>query len=266
MTFGNKMKTALIILGGLLICAPLPAYALKEAKAADYAVSGSVSSPVSKVNSYIDLNMQSTIADPANHMILITVNLLDNDKKPLAGRTVEISSNRGSVDIIEAASKISQYRVGIADISELRADVTDKNGRVSFRITSFVPGDVILSVAADYVVELGKQKVTYYALPFPANVTVGIDLPGTEKELNLISPKTQEENLSEIQKEAQKTANVGTKIDIPFWLFAVIFMVVVGCPVLIILIYLSLRKMRWMEREQTQLLKKMFPPNYNRQS
>lgn len=248
----------------LSLIIPISTKAVEEAQAEEFNVNAQVLSPVSADNSYTQVNAQETLADPVNHPILLMVTLFDKNGVALPEREVTLTSDRGNVDIIEATSKISEYQVHAAEISSFQKDKTDDNGMVSFRVTSFIPGRAILSVKADSV-ELKSQTVKFTSLPFPLDLTITVDLLWTQKGWTIFSPHLQEENLSPLQKEAKIIANPGAKIKINFWIFALFLLIVIGMPIFIILNFINLRKMRWMEKEQTLLLKKMFPPDYNRQ-
>ncbi|MGA2667040.1 MAG: hypothetical protein ABSE91_03035 [Patescibacteria group bacterium] len=234
---------------------------------AEVNVSAVVDSKVSKIQSSVDTNTQETLSDPASHSILLTITLKDADGNPMPNISVVVTSNRGQVDIIEAVSKLGPGKVQAADISDMQKDTTDQNGQVQFRVTSFIPGEAVFTVVADTLVTLNPIKVTFDPPPFPTNVTVGMTNPITGKEITLYSPKQQiDEGLSGAQIAAQKLVNTGTKIQISFWVLAWPTLLILLCPLFIILNFLNLRRMRWMEGEQVKLLQKMFPPNYNRQS
>ena len=260
----------------LLFWIALPSFGLAE----DVNVSATVESKVSKAQSSVETNTKETLADPASHSILLTIVLKDADGNPMPNILVIVTSNRGQVDIIEAVSKLASGktsnrmlgglafgRAQAAEVSDMQKDKTDANGQVQFRVTSFIPGEVIFTVLADALITLDPIKVTFEPLPYPANITVSITNPITGKEIVLYSPKKQiDEGLSGAQITAERLVNTGTKIQLSFWYLAIPILLILLCPLFIILNFFNLRKMRWLEKEQTLLLKKMFPPNYNRQS
>lgn len=262
----KKIILVVFVFATTVFCIPIKAGAVDQAEAADVTVSAQISSPVSAEKSQITFNTQETLADPVNHPILLTVILKDKDQKFLPNREVFVTSNRGNVDVIEATSKLSRYQVQAAEFSAMQKDKTNEKGQVSFRITSFIPGKIILQVLADNVVQLAPQTIQFKTLPFPSELTIMLVLPWTQKELTMLSPNLQEENLSPSQKEAKTIANPGTKIKIDFWIFALFSFIAIGLPIFIILTFVNIRKIRRMQKEQILLLKKMFPPNYNRQS
>jgi len=248
----------------LLILVPTKTFAQTSGNVGVTAV---VDSKVSKIESTVDTNATETLADPSSHSILLTITLEDADGNPMPNISVIVSSSRGQVDVIEAISKISPYKAHAAEINDMQKDVTDKNGQVQFRVTSFIAGQAIFTVTADTLVALDPIKVTFDPLPFPTDVTVSMSNPFNGREITLYSPNKQISTaLSAAQISAQKLVNTGTKIEISFWVVAIPCFVILLCPLFIFLNYLNLRKMRKMEKEQFLLLRKMFPPNYNRQS
>lgn len=238
-------------------------HAETKAEAQNYSTTATVPSPVSVKKSTVDLNASEVLAEPESHSILLTVTLKDDEQKPISNRKVEVVSNRGIVDVIEAVSKISEFKVQAAEsgtVSPLQFDETDKNGQTAFRITSFISGESILSITADSVVQLESVKIKFLPLPFPANLTIVIKSPFSNKEWSLISPQYQEEKLSAEQKEAKKLVNTGSKIHLPLWLFAILVFLLIGCPVFIILNFVNLRKLKKMEKQELNLLTSKTPP------
>jgi len=256
----KKIFLVLILLAFIV----LPLKALAQSTA-DVNVSATVDSKVSKVQSTIDTSTKETLADPASHSILLTITLKDADGNPMPNIPVVVTSSRGQVDIIEAVSKLAPGHAQAAEISDMQKDKTDENGQVQFRVTSFVPGEAIFTVLADTLVTLAPIKVTFEPLPFPTNITVSVTNPFNHKDITLYSPKKQEDsNLSDTQIAAERLVNTGTKIQLSIWFILTPALIVLLCVTFIILNFLNLRKMRRMEQEQVSLLKKMFPPNYNR--
>ncbi len=258
------MKKLIFIFALMAVLVPYKLYAQGSA---NVNVAATVDSKVSKLKSTVETNTQTTLADPTNHSILLTITLKDADGNPMPNVLVIVTSNRGQVDIIEAVSKLAPGTVQAAEISDMQKDKTDENGQVQFRITSFISGEAILTVTADSLIILDPIKVTFEPLPFPTNITVSITNPITGKEITLYSPKQQiEQGLSGTQINAKQLVNTGTKIQLSFWFVVIPTVIIILFLLFIILNFFNLRKMRWMEQEQVLLLKKMFPPNYNRQS
>lgn len=236
---------------------PNRARAVDQTQAAEVNMAAQVTSPVSKANSSVQLNAQETLADPVNHPLLLTVILLDKDQKPLPDKDVAVTSNRGNVDIIEATSKLSQYQVHAAEVSAMQKDQTNKEGQVSFRITSFIPGQAFLKIMADTIIELPSQTIKFDPLPFPSNLTISVAVPFSQKEWTIFSPRLQKEKLSSLQKEAETLANTGTKIKFNFWAIFFIFALLILSPLFVILNFANLKKLREVEKEEIELLKKI---------
>lgn len=253
------MFKKIIFLFGLLILVfcPFSVQAQEKAEAETVNVTASIASKVSEKNSYLEINTKETLADPVNHSILLTIYLLDKDKRALADKEVLATSSRGQVDIIEAISKLSQFKASAAQVSEMQKDKTDQNGRVSFRLTSFVSGKAVISILADGAVNLEKTEINFLPLPFPANLTVSVGIPGINRELVLLSPASQEQNLSSGQKQAKSLVNLGSKIKIPFWLFFLLVIIILGSPIFMILNFINLRKLRKIEKQEIELIAKI---------
>jgi len=252
------MRIVLIILTLIMpLFITTSARAQEGAQAADVNVSATIESPVSKDESYSNFNTTETLADPVNHPILLTVYLLDSNRKPVAGREVTVTSNRGNVDIIEATSKISQFQIKAAEISTIQKDKTDNEGKVSFRITSFISGKAILQIIADNIVKLKEQTIQFAPLPFPANLTISVAMPFSQKEWTIFSPRLQEENLSSLQKEAKTLVNPGTKIKLNFWAVFLALALIILSPFFILLNFINVRKLRKTEKLEIDLLKRI---------
>lgn len=258
------MKKLLLLFYLLISLSP---YLPITAQAESATVSATVDSKVSKIKSTIETSTKETLADPSSHSVLLTITLKDTDGKPLPNIPVVVTSSRGQVDIIEAVSKLAPGTVQAAEINDMQKDKTDENGQVQFRVTSFVPGEAIFTVLADSLITLDPIKITFEPLPFPTNITVSVTNPITGKDITLYSPKKQEDrNLSTTQIAAERLVNTGTKIQLSIWFILIPLLIVLFFIAFMVLNFLNLRKMRRMEQEQCLLLKKMFPPNFNRQS
>jgi len=220
--------------------------------ASNFNVSGSVHSPVDKEKSKMEISAKETLADPSSHSILLTFRLVDSEGNPISDRQVEVYSNRGQVDIIEAVSKLSQYKAQASNISDLQKDNTNQDGIANFRISSFIPGEAVISAIADNVVNLGSVKFTFLPPPFPANITISVGLPG-QKEWVLLSPP--EQNLSPTQKAAKRLVNSGTKVKIPFWVFVSLSLWFLFTPVALLVMIGFFAKIRKVEKEEFALLK-----------
>ena len=217
-----------------------------KAEAETVTVNANIPSKVSSTLSYSTLSANETLADPVSHSVLLTVYVFDASHVPLPNIWVKITSNRSSVDIIEAISKI-----GSGD-PDMNVDKTDAEGKTYFRLGSWMPGDATFNILVDYIISLPEQKVKFLPLPFPSELTLTVPLPGGG-EVVLLSPP-EKEKLSPAQKEAKRLANTGTKITIPFWVFILVLLWIFLTPLFIIFIALGIRKIRRTERREMMLL------------
>lgn len=255
----NKLqsKKIIIFLSGVVmsLLLLLPLFIQNEARAEVVDVSARVPSKISLDHSYDNLSARKTLADPVNHWVVLTVYLADKDGNPLPNLKVKVSSSRGSIDVVEVVSESSSSE---QQIGETREGETGSDGKAYFKISSFTPGKVVLGVVADTIVDLPSRTVEFIALPFPANITLSIDLPFTEREVTLLSPKIQEDELSAPLKEARElTSPEGTKIEIPFWIFALLSVIVFGGITFIIFNFVNLRRVRKSEGREAEILKKI---------
>lgn len=247
------MKKIIIIISTIFFISSFfvisPAHAQNQI-AENNSVSAIVPSEVSTKNSRAILNTSSTLADPINHTILLTIKLADSDNVPLKNLSVMVTSDRGAVDIIEATSKIGTNNL------DMNKDMTNANGQTSFRITSWVPGKTTINILADNLIHLPNQNIEFLALPFPAQITISVSIPLINKKIFLLSPLIPAESLTNTQKEAEKFASIGTEISIPFWIIflAVFFIIIV--PFFMFLGFINLRKVRKSEKKEAELIKK----------
>jgi hypothetical protein len=226
----------------LIFSLSLPIIAIPySAHAATETVSATIDSKISKAHSTVTVSAYEVLADPASHSILITVTLHDAADAPLPGLNVVLSSTRGSVDIIEAISKLG---TGLG-YDDMRRDVTNAQGVAAFKISSYIPGKTTINILADQIVSFDPVDLQFDPLPFPANVTITVTIPGSNKEIILFEPK---------YKTSDKLVNLGTKIQIPLIYFLLFIVVIILCPILLILNYMNLRKIRRMEKEALQHL------------
>jgi hypothetical protein len=129
---------------------------------------------------------------------------------------------------------------------------------VFFEVYSAVPGEVILTAEADGLVTIGEVKAKFLPLPFPANVTVNLELPkflapifgGNDKgEVTVLQPDSQQFN-------NDNSVNMGMKINVPSWVVLTIFFsLVANLFFLILLIYLTYR-IRWVQAKEVKEIEK----------
>lgn len=222
-------KTIAIFLIGLLFCL----FGAQKIRAQENInLDVLINSKVSKLNCTVTTNGNETLADPSTHWILLTVILRDSSNNPLPNLDVQVTSNRGLVDIIEG------------EISHTQTEKTDVNGQAQFKLASYTPGEAVFSILADSLVQLDPVDVKFDPLPFPAYITVLITNPFTHRNITLFAPKVPQEYSANRQ-----LVNTGTKITIPFWIFILFALIILLSPIFIVLNYLNLRKIRKMEAE-----------------
>ena len=219
-------------------------------------VVANIDSPVSKIYSEVSLSSDVVVAEPLTQPILITVCLRDVKSNPVVNRDVFVTSERGAVDVIEATSRLSKYMVNAAD-DLMNHDKTDDNGRASFRLTSFYPGEAKIKIIADNIVELPSQQVEFRSRPIPAYFEVDLKLPFSKRTLTLIPSGYREDQLTPTQKESIKSINLATKVTLPLWLFIIILIVFFGIPVFWIINIVNLRKIKAVEAAERVLLKEI---------
>lgn len=243
-------------MGSLTIFLLIFSYSFSVVSAVSYEVTGQVPSQVSKENSEVNTSSTKTLADPVNHPVLITVSLADKNGNPLAHKLVQVTSSRGSADIIEATSKISDIRARAADdvADDMQKDYTDDNGRASFRVTSFMPGKADILVLADSIVKLSQNQIEFEALPFPMFLSIVFKLP-QGKELVLMSSDYQNDYLSSYQREVVSQINPKTKIIFPFWLFVMFLVILLLILLLIGGNIVNVYRLRKVERIERKLIK-----------
>lgn len=247
------IKTIFLVSVLVFVCtSPLA----KSAKAEDVNVGTTIDSRVSKDNSQITLSTTETLADPSSHPVLLTIIILDKNGIPLPKKEVIVTSNRGKVDTIEAVSKISAFlpETSASEISPIQEEKSDEEGKVSFRISSFMPGQVVLKIVADSV-ELKSQTIIFEPRPFTANVTIAVYSVILRREFIIFAPKLQEQELSAAQIESKKLINPETKITIYGWTALLVLLIIFGTPFLLLINFINLRKMRKYAKQDSERLK-----------
>lgn len=222
-------------------------------------VTARVVSPVSVNNSEVKLSTHETIAEPISYPILINVSLQDIKNNPLPGRNVVIVSDRGSVDVIEATSKLSGLKAQAEDIEDqANKDQTDNNGHVSFRLTSFFPGEANLSITADNEVELPAQKAIFKPRPVALPLNLNVSLPLTSREIHIISSQYGNNELSPLQSEQAVAAGYSTKVTVPWWLVLPLLIIIIGFPILLVGGFINVKKIKELSARNKQCENRAF--------
>ena len=225
-------------------------------------VGATIDSRVSATNSYITLSAAETLADPENHPILMTVYLLDTGGNAVPDITVECNSSRGSVDIVELFASDGQT------ILDTNSGKSDENGIIRFRLSSYTPGSATFSVLVDTLLSLTDQNVKFTALPFPGNIEVSVQLPPAMGGHKLvIIPSNTGSSGSEVTEQTEETAqawqvartasDIGTTLNIPFWLISSVILLATLLPLLLIIIIFLALKSRKQQKKELLLLEQI---------
>lgn len=215
-------------------------------------IKAKVQSPVSAENSTVYLSTHQTIADPISHPVLLVIELKDKNGNPLPDKAVKITSIRGPADVLESTGKLSR---GEAD--EMDKDRTDKEGKVSFRLTSFYPGKAEIKILADTEVRLKDEEVIFKAKPFPTYLSISVDLPFSQRDLIIIPSSLNKEKLTALQRESIELINPSGELKIPFWIFVLIFIAAVVVPLIVIFNLFNLGRVKKMEKQEIEILRIM---------
>ena len=246
----NKLKIIILFLGVALFS--VPGFVVAAADSVN--VGAMVPSRVSKPKSSIVLNASETLADPANHSILLTIYLKDEFGNPLPNLNVEITSNRGDIDILGILTGADQGKTQ----SKTAKGRTNDEGMISFKITSFMPGDVTLKIVADTLIEFDPITVKFLPLPFPANVTISLPIPFSKNSWKIYdTPVMAGGNMTPVEIQAKQLANTGMKVEIPFWPLLIVGIWLFSAPFFVIMNFYTLRRSRQTEKREVELLEKI---------
>lgn len=210
---------------------------------------------VSPAKSSVETSSAEVIAG-SGQRLLITIKLVDAKGTPLAGKKVELRSNRGDIDEISPvtsqnpAMDISAAQAATSN----RENITDKDGIALFTVTSTVPGEATFTVIADNVVQLDQKiKIIFLTPPFPSEVEITVSNPFTDKEIKIFdtNPKS---GVGVASQTAQNLVNTTTKINIPFVSFVILVLVGVGIPVFLFIIVILLFRIKRIEQHEHDVL------------
>lgn len=211
------------LLLALLLLLPL------AAQAQSVSVNATVPSVVSPTVSTVTSDLTELPAD-GKSLVIITATLKDAGGGVVAGKTVSISSNRGSVDV-----------VGTYDGSTLSTNqqtTSDANGRAVFAARSNAPGQATFTVIADTVTLGTKPVITFSPLPVLQNLTVSIKIPeiipGTTK-ITLIQPPAASGTSNNSQ-----LVNTRVELQLPFFILVIGF-IIFGIIILLIILLFAIR-------------------------
>ncbi|GEM_PF-1142552 len=228
----------------------------------DVRVSARVPSTVSPEHSTIQLSKTQAVADPTKDQpVFLTVYLRDAKQKPLPKVEVTLTSSRGDLDVIEAVSKLSlqnHYALRV-NVSKMKSDLTDSDGKVSFRVSSFTPGEVVLLIKADSGVTLPAQTIRFLPTSLWDELTITFPLLGTDKEIALLNPEAElTKDLSPLQLEARRKVHVDAKVRVPGWLLVLTLFAIINIVGFLMFVLAMLGKIKRLEHEEVVLLRKIF--------
>lgn len=245
----KKIFSILAILG--LVLFPAPAFLKNGARVKAFTtVNAFVESKVSVSNSTVSANVSELLAD-LSQRVIIQIQLKDKSNQPLKDIKVELYSNRGEIDQIKAI-KAQAGILSESEQAESNVTLTDESGIAIFRVSSTVPGEANFLPIADNIVELPQIKVKFLPLPFPTNVTISVEVP------SFINPQGKIVLFKPTGTSIDKTnlINTGTEIKVPSSLFLIIILLVTLGPILILIIFYLIRKIRKTERKEAEYLER----------
>lgn len=193
-------------------------------------VSATVPSKVSGTLSTVTTNLTELPADGVSS-VLITVTVKLVDGTAAANKNVQISSNRGNVDVF------SVY-VG-ANLQSGNQALTDANGVVKFTARSAAPGISTFTVVADAVILNSKPSVTFTPLPLLKKLIVSVEIPW-KGQVVIFQP----EKPRIAYPSDNKLVNTQIEIQIPFWVLVIMLLIIVSSPILFILLVVLFFKLR----------------------
>jgi len=211
------MKKFLVYLFAFLtICSagfafPVLAEENGEVKAA-VAVAATVPSDVCPQYSNVGINVTEILAD-ASQKATITVTLKDCSQVPMADIDVEISTDRGGIDILKYVDENGNVQAS-GDGNGVRGK-TDANGFAFFQISSRVPGKTTIRTKVDNLVDLNNLTLTFTSLPFPKTVTISVEVPkfiAPSGKITIFKPSQTDNVVNE-----EELVNLGVEVIIPQW-------------------------------------------------
>ncbi|HUD20546.1 MAG TPA: invasin domain 3-containing protein [Candidatus Saccharimonadales bacterium] len=194
-------------------------------------VTGQVPSVVNGTLSTVVANLVELPADGTS-LVIITVTLADKDGNLVAGKDVQLSSNRGSVDIVGAYDG--------NNLTESSTGTSSSSGIVRFAARSYAAGQATFSTYADNYLTLDeKPTVTFTPLPVLSNLSVTVTLPGGTT-LTLLQPKAPTTEKSDLANKS--LVNNQLNLRIPFWAFLVVVIILLLDPILLFLVLYLIRR------------------------
>lgn len=263
-----------------------PAHAADPQVEADVNVTATVDSKVSPINSDINLNSPGTEEETNTAEIIagsgikipVIIKLLDAQNNPLVGIKVELRSNRGDIDLIEAVPSQNSSNLNIRWALTLigraqaadsnRINYTDNEGIARFTVTSDVPGEATFTAFVDNMVFLNQSvSVTFSPPPFPSSVKIKVRVPFFEnKEITIFNSQPAEQANTPVSRpstqvsgptatspgpslsetpESANLVNTNTEIHLPFIALLIIILAalaIFGLPFVVLILLIKIRK------------------------
>jgi hypothetical protein len=232
-------RIALLVLAGFVVLTKSLVFAESTA------ILATVPSKACPQFTIISTNVPEALADNTQK-VLVTVELKDCSEELLDGIPITLTTNRAAVDhadVVSSGGEVLEQGYG----SGVNA-TTGVDGRVYFSVYTDVPGEVIITLKADYIVLLGTKNVKFLPIPFPKNISVSVVVPPVignlfpgydekDKTLPLFVPAKQ-------QFDDAKIVNLGVDLQIPLWSFLLFALVILAIPTLSTTNILLLRHIR----------------------
>jgi hypothetical protein len=241
-------------------------------------VGATVPSKINLQHSSFISNTDQVLADNSQK-ITLTIKVFDSNDNPLANVPVLLKSNRGVLDWIQnvtgndsGVSYVGRQLAdaSIDDLSDSQGVISEGNGLdgvtghsntdglVYFNVYSTVPGNATFTATGDNLVTIGVVQVDFLPLPFPANVTVNLEIP------KIIAPlfggnKTGEVTVVSPTKQAfnnEQSVNLGVKVNIPFWIVFLVFLSFVLNVVFMFLLVIFALWTKITQRKEVKEIKK----------
>lgn len=155
----------------------------------------------------------------------------------MANKDFVLTSNRGEVDTIKCYDGNTLLTVN--------QTVTDAQGIARCIAYSSAPGEATFSGTADAVVLNDKPTVIFTPLPAISNISVTVTLPGKEggKKITIIEPT--KPSRSATTPSSDKLVNTQVELQIPFWVFILIIILLIASPLLFTILVIIYRKLRF---------------------
>lgn len=208
------------------------------------AVSATVLSRISPSLSSVVTDLIELPADGVSS-VLITVTAINQDGTIAADREIGITSNRGNVEL---------FGVFIENnLQEGNSGYTDEFGVIRFTARSLAPGIATFTIRAENIFLNDKPTITFTPLPVINNVVVSVTvppLPGRPpRRIIIFQPRppvpttpTPIPTPDPTKPAEERLINNQIELQIPFWIFVVIAIILLTTPFVFLWIILLFRK------------------------